>query len=402
MKDLNDYWEPFLERIFKLGVFFKQTAKLKELKINWIRPIFCVETNDKITIDGKVYEPSKESMDRAADIYRALRALVAAIYENEKLDPNTYKKLKKTLQDSSGAFFKALNVFVTKKFAQEMHQTIKQIIKPLRDLVKANYRLFLIEKKEEGDLEITLFNDKKDFKLFTENLNQFFIDEEFKMKRDVEMDQLEEYLNKNTSKEQYQYAFFSKQRENYVNTEKCSIKKQILQKKFEEGLQHILKYLYDKKKNDFYMEINVGKLFRNLEIIPQANELKCSKFFIGQMHSLIKELKERLFEAKINGTTRMKMPVTENVDLIQRIRKIYDLHLQIDNLMGDKLKYDQFLFVYNHITFIVESNMKDDISIFREKGLMEDAIPKYIILSALKNSVIILNKMKTKIKLLFK
>lgn len=398
MKDLNEYWEPFLERLFKLGVLFKQNAKLKEIKINWIRPIFCVETNDKLFIDGKTYEPQKESMDRAAEVFRALRALVAAIFENDKMDATNFKKLKKNLQDCSSAFFKALNVYVTKKFAQELHQTIKQIIKPLRDLVKSNYRLFLLEKKEEGDLEITMFQDKKDFKLFTDNLNNFFIDEENKLKRDIEMEQFDDFLNKNHSKEQYQYVFYAKQRENFTNLENSSIKKQILQKKFEEGLQTLLKYLYDKKKDDFYMEINVNKLFRNLEIVPQGNELKATKFFIGQMHLMIKELKERLFEMKINGTTRMKMPITENIELIARIKKIYDLHLLIDNLMGDKLRYDQFNFIYNHITLIVESNIKEEISIFKEKNFMEDAIPKYIILSALKNSVIVLNKMKAKLK----
>jgi hypothetical protein len=66
--------------------------------------------------------------------------------------------------------------------------------------------------------------------------------------------------------------------------------------------------------------------------------------------------------------------------------------------MGDKLKYDQFHFNYNHITFIVESNIREEISIFKEKNFMEDAIPKYIILSALKNSVIVLNKMKANLK----
>ena len=400
MKDLCDYWEPFLERIFKLGILFKQTAKLKEIKMNWIRPIFSFpssETGDKITFDGKTYDIQKDTLDKAQEILKSLKSLILVIYENDKLDSVNYKKSKKTLQDATAAFFKPLNFFVTKKLAGEIHNLIKTIIKPLRDLIKANYHLFLLEKKEEGDLEITLFQDKKDVKLFTDNLNQFFVDEEIKMKRDVEMDIFEDYLNKNQTKEAYQYNFYPKQRENFVNSENFSIKRQILQKKFEDGLQGLLKYLYEKKKDDFYIEINVNKLFKNLEI-PQVNELKSTKFFIGQMQSLIKELKERLYEMKINGVSRMKMPVTENVELIQRIKKIYDLHLLIDNLMGDKLKYDQFIFIYNHINFIVESNLKEDIVIFKEKNFMEEAIPKYIILSALKNSVQAINKMKEKLK----
>lgn len=398
LKDFSDYWEPFLERIFKLGVFFKQNGKLKEIKINWIRPIFFCETSEKIIIEGKVYDCSKESIDAGGNVFRNFRGLIAAIFEIDKLDSATFKKSKKQLQDSSGAFFKTLNVMVSKKFAQELHCTIKNILKPLRELVKANYRLFLCEKKEEGDLEITLFQDKKDMKNFTDNLTQFFTDEENKMKRDIEPEIFDDFINKNTSKENYKYNFLPKQRENYQMTDNTSIKKTILHKKFEDGLQGLLKYLYEKKKDEFFMEINVGKLFRNLDIIPKAKELKPCKFFIGQMQTLIKDIKERLYEMKINGVTRMKIPVTDNTDIIGKVKKIYDLHLIIDNLMGDKLRYDQFLFIYNCITFIVDSSIKEEITIFKDKNFMEEAIPKYLVLSALKNSVIVMNKMKEKVK----
>jgi len=398
LKDFSEYWEPFFERIFKLGVFFKQNGKLKEIKINWIRPIFFCETADKIIVEGKTYDCTKESIDAGGNVFRNLRALIAAIYEIDKMDTATFKKVKKTLQDSSGAFFKALNLLVTKKFAQELHCTIKNVIKPLRELVKANYRLFLCEKKEEGDLEITLFQDKKDMKSFTDNLAQFFVDEENKLKKDIEPEIFDDFLNKNTSKDNYKYNFQPKQRENYQMMDNTSIRKTILHKKFEEGLQGLLKYLYDKKKDDFFVEINVGKLFRNMDIIPKARELKPCKFFSGQMQLLIKDIKERLYEMKINGTTRMKIPVSENVEIISKIKKIYDLHLIIDNLMGDKLRYDQFLFIYNCITFIVESSIKEEITIFKDKNFMEDSIPKYIVLSALKNSVVVMNKMKEKVK----
>jgi len=399
LKDFSEYWEPFLERIFKLGVLFKQNGKLKEIKINWIRPIFFCETADKIIIEGKVYDCTKESIDAGGNVFRNLRALIGAIYEIDKMDATNFKKVKKTLQDSSGAFFKSLNVLVSKKFAQELHCTIKNIVKPLRELVKASYRLFLVEKKEEGDMEITLFQDKKDMKNFTENLTQFFIDEENKLKRDIEPEIFDEFINKNVTKDICKYNFLPKQRENYQMTDNTAIRKTILHKKFEEGLQGLLKYLYDKKKDDFFVEINVGKLFRNMDIIPKGNELKPCKFFTGQMQLLIKDIKERLYEMKINGVTRMKIPVTENTDILTKIKNIYDLHLIIDNLMGDKLRYDQFLFIYNCITFIVESSIKEEITIFKDKNFMEDAIPKYIVLSALKNSVIVLNKMKEKLRL---
>jgi hypothetical protein len=401
LKDFSEYWEPFFERIYKLGVFFKQCGKLKEIKIHFIRPIFFCETSDKIIIEGKTYDTPKEFIDQGGAVFRNLRALVVAIHEIDKLTPQvdapTLKKTKKLFQDSSSAFFKSLNIFA-KKGAQEMHNTCKQILKPLRELVKANFRLFLCEKKEEGDLEITLFQDKKDMKAFTENIIQHFTDEENKMKKqnDIETEIFDDFINKPVTKDNYKYTFTPKQRDNYQMTDNTSIRKTILHKKFEESIQGLLKYLYEKKKDDFFVEINVGKLFRNLEILPKSRELKPCKFFMGQMLAMIKDIKERLYEMKINGSTRMKIPVSDNAEFLTKFKQFYDLHLSIDNLFGDKLRYDQFLFFYNCITFIVESSVKEEITIFKDKAFMEEAVPKYVILSALKNSVVVMNKMKEK------
>ena len=80
-----------------------------------------------------------------------------------------------------------------------------------------------------------------------------------------------------------------------------------------------------KEKNDeFYCEIDIHKLFRNLKI-PKVNELKPLKFYISTMQNLLREYKEKLYEMKLNGLTRIKMPITENHEIIGLQKKIFDL-----------------------------------------------------------------------------
>lgn len=395
--DYNDYLEPFLEKVFRLGLQFKQTAKLKEIKMDWIRPIFFCGVEEKITIDGKIYYADKECIYKAQEIRRNLGYLLNAILDYDKCDSTNFKKMKKTLQDCSSAFFKNLIIFVTKNQFLLINKLVKQILRPLLDLRKANYHLFNLEKKEQGDQEITIFEDKKDFKIFTETITQFFQDEEIKMKRDCDMEAFEDFLNKNNSKSYYQYNFAGKQRDGYSFTGNTQTQKMILQRKFEEGIISFLKYLYDKKPDDFYIEIDVHKLFTNLEI-PKVNELKPLKYYTSNMHNLIKEYKEKLYEMKINGLTRIKMPLTENIEIIDCTKKIYDLHILIDKIMGDKLLYDQYLFTFNHLTFILDSNIKEEITIFKDKNFMEDVLPKYLIFCALRQSVNIMHKMKEQTK----
>ncbi len=62
---------------------------------------------------------------------------------------------------------------------------------------------------------------------------------------------------------------------------------------------------------------------------------------------------------KLNGTARIKMPITKNVDIINIIKSLYDTHRAVDYLMGNKIKYDQFVFFYNCLKFVYDSNMKE-------------------------------------------
>jgi len=397
--DLTDFWEPLFEKVFRLGLQYKQTAKLKEIKIEWMRPMFFTGIEDKLVIDGKCWttEAEREALNKAQELKRNFSYLVTAILDYDKVDSSNFKKQKKNLQDCSKGFFKNLIIFVTKKLYDQLKIILKSVLRPLLDLRKANYHLFMLEKREEGDMELTFFNDKKDLRAFTDTISQWFREEEVKLKRDCDMDAFEDFLNKNNNKSYYQYSFTGKGRDGFNNKENTKTRKEILQKKFVAGITSFLNYLYVKKPEDFYQEIDVHKLFKNLGV-PKANELKPLKFYGTQMHLLLKEFKEKLWEMKLNGSCRIKMPITANTELIELTKKIFDLHILIDKIIGDRLKWEQYIFIYNSITFIVDSSIKEEITIFKDKNFMEDVLPKYLIFCAIKNCVNILAKMKAKAK----
>ena len=58
------YWEPFFVMIFKFGNILKQTGKLKEIKMNWIRPLNYLEaqSNEHVTYDGDNYIVEKAAI----------------------------------------------------------------------------------------------------------------------------------------------------------------------------------------------------------------------------------------------------------------------------------------------------------------------------------------------------
>ncbi len=96
---------------------------------------------------------------------------------------------------------------------------------------------------------------------------------------------------------------------------------------------------------------------------------------------------------KINGLSRVKMPITQNVEVIEMIRRLYEMHKEIDNLFGDKLSYDTFTFLFSSIQFIEKSTKRDELATIKSKEFTEDAIPRYVILCAMRHAAKILDKM---------
>jgi hypothetical protein len=399
IRDLSDYWEPLLERIFKLGVCFKHAKKLKEIKMDWTRPIFLVGAELKIKLEGKVYDDTpNESMQLGEAIYRNLRHMVAYIYKFNELDVKSYRSIKKELVAASREFFKYLIKYATKRPGwRELHNTVKEILAPIRAVRKAGYRLFMLENKEQADEELTQFENKEAVKTMIENTKEHYRFEAIKVKRDNDVESFTEFLNRNDTKGAYQYTYEQKLREGYQYKEVNKVKKDVLEKDFENGINTFLLYLYDKCKEQFQDKIDVSKLFRNFRTYKD-NQLEPVKFYLDQMKQVLYELKVMCYEKKMNGLSRVKIPCSANINLIEKVKQLYDLYVIIYNIMGDKLKYDQLIFMYNNIKFIYDSTAKEELSAYKEKAFMEDSIPKYIITQSMRKSAAILEKMKAKVK----
>ena len=81
-------------------------------------------------------------------------------------------------------------------------------------LRKSGYRLFSLEMMEAKNEDLTLFEDKKDMKKFLENIHKFMESEEYKMKRDCDINKVEEMLGNSLERNDYEYRFEDKRRSN--------------------------------------------------------------------------------------------------------------------------------------------------------------------------------------------
>jgi len=105
-------------------------------------------------------------------------------------------------------------------------------------------------------------------------------------------------------------------------------------------------------------------------------------------------MKKRLYEMKLNGLSRLKIPISSNEILIdQCVKKVYQEHILVNRLIGDKLNYDQYIFIYDSIKFIMDSSAKDVVKL-RDELLFNEILPQHIILSSLKHMLNIIEKMK--------
>ena len=67
---------------------------------------------------------------------------------------------------------------------------------------------------EAKNEDLTLFEDKKDMKKFLENIHKFMESEEYKMKRDCDINKVEEMLGNSLERNYYEYRFEDKRRSN--------------------------------------------------------------------------------------------------------------------------------------------------------------------------------------------
>ena len=147
------------------------------------------------------------------------------------------------------------------------------------------------------------------------------------------------------------------------------------------------KFLNKKLTKDYPFPIDTHKMFVNLFKIPKGREIPQIEYYLGQLNKYIEQLKLMSYEMKLNGLARTLIPIQKNTEYIEVLKKIYDIHNIIDRILGDKLLYEQYLFIYDMIKFIHESVMKEDLEVYKTKKFMEQNVPRYIFyMSLIKSS----------------
>ena len=93
------YWEPFLVLLFKFGNMLKQTGKLKEIKMDWIRPLNYLEaqSNEHVVYDNENYIIDKGAMSNAVNARYAFQHLLDSVNTYETLNETNFQKDYKTL-----------------------------------------------------------------------------------------------------------------------------------------------------------------------------------------------------------------------------------------------------------------------------------------------------------------
>ena len=446
LKDLGGfYWEPLLELIYKFANIIKKTSKLKELKMDWLRPLnyLGAQSDIEVIFDGDKYLIPKYATNNAASARFDFQHLLEAICNFENINDTNFLKEYKNLTSCTGSFFKNMYIFVFEKDENGISgyryliENIKTILYPLRMLRKSAYRLFSVEKNESMFKDLRIFQDKPEFKTYYNGVCDYLETETYKQKRDCDINELDKYMGKTQSQGFYEYKFRNEilkendinkknddkgnnledkkiikkgkrkatmrieEKENEDNIEKkrknlaliniTELKEQeanpfvkdALQKDFENGFDLMFKFLNKKMSEKFPFTIESHKMFVNLNKIPEGLKTHQIKFYLGQLHQNIEDLKILCYEMKLNGLTRVKIPIQSNIEFIDLLKKIYDLHNIIDRILGDKLLYEQYMFIYDCINFINNSALKEELEIIKNKKLIEFNIPRYIFLMSM-------------------
>ena len=179
-----------------------------------------------------------------------------------------------------------------------------------------------------------------------------------------------------------------------IQPEPLILKKEAYQEQFEKGIEEMIVYLNDKRPKDFPFLIDPHKIFVNIKYIPDGTKKEASNFYLSQIINEIDTLKRKCYEMKLNGITRVLMPITKNTEIIESLKNIFDLHNIIDNTMGNYLLYDQYNFIYDSLQFLTTTNYSEQFEILRNRDFMEENVPRYIIYCLISHSAEILNKMR--------
>ena len=118
LEDLGGvYWEPLLELIYKFGNITKKTGKLREIKMEWLRPInyLGAQSDIEVYFDEEKYIVPKLATGSATEVRFAFQHLLDSIKRVNDLDDSNFQKEYKTFQSDVTRFLKLLYSFVFSK-----------------------------------------------------------------------------------------------------------------------------------------------------------------------------------------------------------------------------------------------------------------------------------------------
>ena len=452
-KDIGGvFWEPLWDRIFKFGIMLKHVPKsIKYIKGEWMRPLLYLESqsNDIVTFDGVQYKINKIANSAAVNLRVALRNLLNSLTNASKITNESFNNDYKQLKEDDKYFFKMLNAYVKEGY-RPMHENIKDILYPLRLLRKGGYRLFSYEERINKNIDLNMFKSKEQMAIFVTNIKEEFKADELLQAKTNTPEELEKIKQRETQanvmkytyneekvkeevKEQNPYDSIALKSENEPKTAKkaselakkryeaqqkairekeerekrglifpnienlkqkelIKFERDALVADFEKGYKAMIVYLNEKFPLQIPEIVDAHKLTVILENIPKSKFEY--NFYLQKLEKVLYDLKKMCYEMKLNGLNRILLPITANIDFTTQVKLVYDLHVSIDRLMGDKLKLEQYSFIYNEIEFISKSNYKEELFFFKDKKFMEIGVSKYIFYQALCKSVEVMEKMR--------
>ena len=452
-KDIGGvFWEPLWDRIFKFGLMLKHVPKsIKYIKGEWMRPLLYLESqsNDIVTFDGVQYKINKTANSAAVNLRVALRNLLNSLTNASKITNESFNNDYKQLKEDDKYFFKMLNAYVKEGY-RPMHENVKDILLPLRLLRKGGYRLFAYEERINKNIDLNLFKNKEHMTIFVNSIKEEFKADEILQAKNNTPEELEKIMQRETQANNMKYVYneekmkeekkeqnpydsialksennpktakkanelakkkFEQQQKaiqdkedqekrklifpnlsNLTQTEIIKFERDALVADFEKGFKAMVVYLNNKFPLQIPELIDAHKLTVNLENIPKSRYE--ANFYMAKLEKVLYDLKKMCYEMKLNGLTRILLPITANIEFTTQVKLVYDLHVSIDRLMGDKLKLEQYSFIFKEIDFISKSNFKDELFFFKDKNFMEIGVSKYIFYQALCNSVEVMEKMR--------
>ena len=452
-KDIGGvFWEPLWDRIFKFGLMLKHVPKsIKYIKGEWMRPLLYLESqsNDIVTFDGVQYKINKTANSAAVNLRVALRNLLNSLTNASKITNESFNNDYKQLKEDDKYFFKMLNAYVKDGY-RPMHENVKDILLPLRLLRKGGYRLFAYEERINKNIDLNLFKNKEHMTIFVNSIKEEFKADEILQAKNNTPEELEQIMQRETQANNMKYVYneekmkeekkeqnpydsialksennpktakkanelakkkFEQQQKaiqdkedqekrklifpnlsNLTQTEIIKFERDALVSDFEKGFNAMVVYLNNKFPLQIPELIDAHKLTVNLENIPKSRYE--ANFYMAKLEKVLYDLKKMCYEMKLNGLTRILLPITANIEFTTQVKLVYDLHVSIDRLMGDKLKLEQYSFIFKEIDFISKSNFKDELFFFKDKNFMEIGVSKYIFYQALCNSVDVMEKMR--------